>query len=704
MAILGDIRKKSGLAVIFVGVAITAFVLGDIGKRTWRTPTALGVIGKEEISFQDFEKKVEQNIQYTKMSSQKENLTPEEVFSIRQNTWNQVLNEVIMSKAYKDNGLVIASDELTDLIQGPNPHKYIVQNFTNPETNKLDRERLIQFFQNLDKLEPEVQKQVQDLIEAVKQERLNSKYNALIGKAFYMPKALVQKDFQLKNIKASFDYVAQSFTLVPDSLVKVTDKDLKEFYDKNKKSYEQEETRDIDYVIFDVNPSDEDRKAAEQEINKLYADLMVTTRIANFVNFNSEEKYDSSWKKQGTLPIQIDSLAFNSPVGTMAGPWIDNNVYYIARIVDIQTRPDSLKASHILVAYKNAYGASQKITRSKVAAQKTADSLAAIIKANKSKLAEIASTISDDPSAKNNNGDLGWFADGQMVPSFNEAVFKANVGDVTVAESPFGYHVIHVTGKTKPIKKVRVAIVKKSIQPSTITMQKVYAEASKFAGENRTREAFDKAVAEMGLNKRTKDYLSPMEMSLPGIDNSREIIRWAYSKDVKPGDVSDVKEFENKFIVAVLKKIRPKGTTPLEDMKQALEATVMKKKKLEYLATKMKETNTRSLVELATKLNARVDTASDITFYTYNIPGLGREPEITGTIFSLNPNEVSEPIVGLNYTAVVKVKKFSDAPAKTDFTFERKQLENNFFARASTSIYKALEKLAEVKDNRVLFY
>jgi len=704
MAILGDIRKKSGLAVIFVGVAITAFVLGDIGKSTWRTPTAVGVVGDEEISFQDFEKKVEQNIQYTKMSSQKENLTSEEIFSIRQNTWNQVLNEMIMTKAYKDNGLVIAADELTDLIQGPNPHKYIVQNFRNPETNQLDRERLIQFFQNLDKLEPDVQKQVQDLIEAVKEERLNAKYNAMIGKAFYMPKALVQKDYQLKNIKASFDYVAQSFTTVPDSLVKVTDKDLKEFYEKNKKSYEQEETRDIDYVIFDVNPSEEDRKAAEQEINKLYADMAVATNIINFVNFNSEDKYDSSWKKQGNLPVQIDSLMFNSAVNTMAGPWIDNNTYYIARLLDVQSRPDSLKASHILIAYKNAYGASQKTTRSKEAAKKTADSLASIIKANKNKLAEIAASISDDPSAKTNNGDLGWFADGQMVPSFNEAVRKGNVGDVTVVESPFGYHVIHVTGKTKPIKKVRVAIVKKSIQPSTVTMQKVYAEASKFAGENRTREAFDKAVAELGLNKRTKDYMSPMEMSLPGIDNSREIIRWAYSKDVKPGDVSDVKEFENKFVVAVLKKIRPKGLTPLEDIKQALEATVMKKKKLEYLAAKMKEVNTKSLAELATRLNARVDTASDITFYTYNIPGLGREPEITGTIFSLNPNEVSEPIIGLNYTVVVKVKNFSDAPAKTDFTFERKQLENNFFARTSTSAYKALEKRANVKDNRVLFY
>ena len=244
MAILGKIRKRSGLAVIFVGVAITAFVLGDIGKSTWRNPVNVGEVLDEPIKYAEFEKKVEENLTYAKQNSQNENLSFEEVFSVRQNTWNQLVSEIIMSQAYEETGITISGDELTDLIQGPNPHKFIVQNFSNPETGQFNRDLLINFLQTLDQREPEVQAQMNSLIEAIKSDRMTSKYNALIGKGYYMPKALLQKDYQLKNVKASFRYVAQSFTLIPDSLVTITDDELKAYYEKNKQNYEQEESRD----------------------------------------------------------------------------------------------------------------------------------------------------------------------------------------------------------------------------------------------------------------------------------------------------------------------------------------------------------------------------------------------------------------------------------------------------------------------------
>ena len=704
MAILGKIRKRSGLAVIFVGVAITAFVLGDIGKSTWRNPVNVGEVLDEPIKYAEFEKKVEENLTYAKQNSQNENLSFEEVFSVRQNTWNQLVSEIIMSQAYEETGITISGDELTDLIQGPNPHKFIVQNFSNPETGQFNRDLLINFLQTLDQREPEVQAQMNSLIEAIKSDRMTSKYNALIGKGYYMPKALLQKDYQLKNVKASFRYVAQSFTLIPDSLVTITDDELKAYYEKNKQNYEQEESRDIDYVIFEVLPSEDDRRTAEKEMQMLFNDMSNANEISSFINFNSEQKYDSSFKKKGSLPVQIDSLMFNSPVGTLASPWLDNNAFFAARLVDVQTRPDSLKASHILISYKGAFSAPETVTRTKDAAKKTADSLATILRADKKRLTEIAPNVSNDPSAKSNLGDLGWFADGQMVYPFNKAVLETKTGDITVAESAFGYHVIHVTGKTSPIKKVRVAILKHSITPSTRTQQEMYAVASSFAGQNRTLEAFQKSVTEQGLNKRTKDYTNPMDMGLPGIDNSRIVVSWAFHPETKVGDVSDVKELENKFVVATLKKIRPKGITPLEDIRQAMEASAKKEKKIEMLAKKMSEANANDLLVLAQSLNARVDTASDITFFTYNIPGLGREPAVVGELFSLNPNEISQPILGMNNAVVVKVNAFTDTPAKTDFSFERKQLENNFVSRTSSAAYKALEKLAEIKDNRVLFY
>jgi peptidyl-prolyl cis-trans isomerase D len=686
-----------------VGVAIAAFVLGDIGKQTWNPVPPMGEIAGEKIAGKDFELKVEENLKFAKQSAKKENLTSEETFQVRQNTWSQMVNEIVMNNAYEELGLTITEDELTEQIQGKNPHKYIVSNFTDPKTGQFSREMLVNFFQNIDKLEPEVKQQVESLITAIKSDRLNSKFMSLVGKGYYMPKALAQKDYQLKNQKAKFTYVSQSFTLISDSAVTLTDKDYQAYYEKNKKSYEQEESRDLDYVIFEVQPSAADREEASKAINKLYTDMQAANDLVDFVNFNSEERYDSTFKKKGSLPIQIDSILFNSAIGTMVGPILDNNTYTIAKLVDVQTRPDSLKASHILIAYKDAFGA-QDVKRTKEQAKKLADSIFAAAKGDKKKFEDLALKYSNDPTAKEKKGDLGWFADGNMVYPFNKAVLDAKVGDITKAESQFGFHVINVTGKTTPSKKVRVALVKQTITPSNKTRQEIYTQASSFAGQNRTTEAFNKAVADQSLNKRTKDFTSAMEMGLPGIETGREVVRWAFSQDVKAGDVSDVKDIDGKYVVVNLKKIKAKGIASLEDLKQSIEPMIKKEKKIEMLAEKMSKVGATNLAALAQNLNAKVDTASDITFFTYNLPGAGREPRVLGEVFSMNQGETSKPIKGENFAFVVRVEEFTDAPAKSDLSAEARQLEGSFNARISNSIIRTLEKLADVKDNRVLYY
>lgn len=702
MAILGNIRKRSGLAVIFVGVAIFAFVLGDIGKSSLQSEINVGNVAGENITYKDFEKKVEENVGFAKQSAKKENLSTEEIFSVRQNTWTQVVNEIIMAKQYEELGLVISEDEMTDMIQGDNPHRFIVQNFTDPETGMFNKEMLMNFLSTLDQREPDVKAQVENLFKYIREDRLTTKFNNLVAKAFYMPKALLQKDDQLKNVKATFRTVAQNFNVISDSLVKITDKDYETYFTKNKANFEQTESRDIDYVVYDVLPSAADRAKLIKEMGDLYVEFGTANDIPSFVNFNSDDRYDSSFKKKGSLPLSIDSAMFNSPVGTIVGPTIENNMIYIARLMDIQNRPDSLKASHILIAYEGAFNSESKVSKEK--AKKLADSLYNVLRSDKKKFDDLAAKFSNDPSVKQNNGDLGWFADGSMVYAFNKATLNANVGEVTRAETQFGFHIINVTGKTKLNQKARVAMLTRAITPSTKTLQEVYAQASTFAGSNRNIEAFNKAVVEQGLNKRTKEYMGPQDMGLPGMETSRDLVRWAFNPEIKVGDVSDVKEYENKFVVAVLTKIRTKGIPKLEEIKPTLEAAVKKEKKLDMIAEKMSAVKANTLSDLAQSLNARVDTLRDITFYSYNLPGFGREATMIGSIFALNRNEISKPIKGTNYVFVVQVENFTDAPAKADYNFERIQHQNNFQARATNSITRALEKLANVEDNRVLFY
>lgn len=704
MAILGSIRKRSGIAVTFVGVAILAFIIGDFVRKDHSHKSVIGEVAGEEITYKEFELKVEENINFTKQGLGKENLSNDEIFSVRENTWTQMVNDMIMNKQYESLGLSISEAEMTDLIQGKNPHRFIVQNFTDPETGQFNHDLVVNFLQTLDQREPEVRKQMENLITLIKADRLTQKYNALVGKAYYVPKAFAQRDYQFKNQKASFLMVSQSFSMISDSAVKVDDKDLKAYYDKNVNNFDQNRSCDIDYVVFDVTPSAEDRAAIAREIDQLFKEFTATTDVSSFVNFNSDEKYDSTFKKKGQLPMAIDSVMFNGAIGAMADPWEENGTLNIARLMDVQSRPDSLKASHILIAYKGAYGADQKVKRSKEAAKKTADSLVSVIKADATKLAALAPTLSNDPSASKNSGDLGWFPDGQMVPAFNNAVLNNPVNSVVAVESPFGYHVIKVTGKTVPSKKVKVAIVKREIAPSNQTIQAAYNKAAQFAGQNRTAETFEKAIAAQGLNKRTKEYIAPMDATIPGLKSPRELIRWAFGEDVKVGDVSDVKDVDGSFVVATLKVVREKGIAPFEQVKELIKPNVMREKKVKLLADKMIALKAASIEDYASKLQAKVDTLNDITFSAFNIPMVGREPKVLGRVFSLNNGELSSPIEGSNFAVVVKLNKIDETPARDNFMIEQKQAENAFYSRASTSISKALEKAADIKDNRVLFY
>lgn len=704
MAILGNIRKHSGLVVALVGVAIGAFVIGDIGLKTWSNQTNVGNIDGEEITYKEFEQKVEENTELTKQGMGKDNLTAEEVFTVRQNTWNQFVSELIMDKQYATLGLSISEEEMTDLIQGPNPHRFIVQNFTNPESQQFDRNMLINFLQTIDQREPAVQKQMENLIKMIKADRLNQKYNNLVGKGYYMPKALVNKDYQMKNINAQFRMVAQSFSLIGDSAVKVTDADLKAYYEKNLKLYDQTESRDIDYVLFEVVPSQEDRTAIAKELDKLYQEMSTTNDLNSFINFNSDEPYDSTFLKKGTLPLQIDSLMFASAVGTMAGPWVDNDIYHIARLVDRQSRPDSLKASHILIAYKGAYGAAETVKRSKEQALALADSLLAVTKKDKKNFTALAMQFSNDPSAAKNNGDLGWFAEGQMVPQFNKAVLDNPVGSVVKVETPFGYHVIDVTGKTAPVEKARVAILKRQIAPSSKTIQEVYAKASAFAGKNRDQASFDKAITEQGLDKRTKEYINPMDQQIPGMKSPREVIRWAFNPETQIGVTSAVKDVDGSFVVAIVTKIREKGIAPFEMVKEMIQPVVLKEKKIEALAEKMKSLKAKTIEEYASKLQAKVDTIRDINFMSFNIPMVGREPVLLGTLFSMNAHEISHPIKGTNFAMVLVVDQFTDAPARENLSVEKKQLEGTFNSRVANNLFRVLEKETKIEDNRVLFF
>jgi len=196
MAIIGKIRKHSGLAVIIIGVAIAAFVIGDFGKKSYKGTNEIGSVNGEAIPIMDFNNKVDGTLEIQKENSKAEKITDEETYNIRQSTWNTMVKDILMGNEYEQLGLIVSPEELFDQVQGKNPHRYILQYFKDPKTNMYDPALVLNYLKNLDKMEPKARDQWLRFETAIKDDRLQTKYNNLVSKGYYVPKAFLRKEFQ----------------------------------------------------------------------------------------------------------------------------------------------------------------------------------------------------------------------------------------------------------------------------------------------------------------------------------------------------------------------------------------------------------------------------------------------------------------------------------------------------------------------------
>jgi len=704
MAVIGSIRKRSGLLIVIIGVALAAFVLGDFVKSKPKQSMNIGSVEGEEITIMDFNREVDKNIENTKQQQKKERLTQSETYSVRDLTWDQMVRMLIMNEQYDELGIVVRPDELFDLVQGPNPHSVITQYFTNPQTGLYDRAAVLNYLQNLDKLDPQSKAQWVQVENYIKEDRMRSKYNNLISKAYYVPEVLAKMIYSEDNDKATIEYVAVKYTDIADSIVTVTDEDYEKYYEENKYRYEQKTARDIDYVVFNVRPSQEDMGAATKEMESIYEDFKNTSSVIGFVNANSDNSYDSTWKAEGSLPVEVDSLMFNSEIGTVSKPYRNGNTFHLARLVATEMRPDSMKATHILIAYAGAMRAMPENTRTAIQAKFLADSLLNVVKASPNKIENLAINFSDDGTAKDNSGDLGWFADGSMVASFNNAVIKTEEGGVTIAESPFGFHVIKVTGKKDISKKVRVAMINQEVLPSSDTYQNIFADASKLASENHTKEEFDAAVKEMRLNKRTAPKVEALSNYITGVPNARQVIRWSFNDDVETGSVSEVFDLEGMYLVATVAKTYKEGYPEMDEIKSRLTTFVTNEKKGDYLSKKMKTYN-GDFDKIIAEVGGKKDEVASLNFSSRNIKGFGRENKVIGSIFAQTTATTLDPIAGVGGAFVVKISNLSPAAETNNYAFSKTKVIDGFQRRVNQDfVYKAIKDVSDIEDNRLMFY
>lgn len=703
MAAIGNIRKHYGLLVVIVGIALLAFVLGDLFKSTnSRQENNVAIVDGEKISYQDYSNLVNMNLENVKAQNGG-SLSTEDNYSVHANTLEQMIRDIIMKNEYKDLGLTVSSDELYDQFLGENPNQYVVQSFTNPD-GSFNRELVTTYIRDFQTLNPELKSNWLNFERAIKEDRLNTKYETLLKKGFYLPNKLAERIYADKNDKTSAEVYAVRYNTVADSTVVVDEADNKAFYNNNKNKYQTEATRSIDYVVFEITPSQADVDYSKKYVSDLIKDFAEIENAANFVNANSDLTYDSTWKSRKDVPAELEQVIFdqNNGIGFVYGPYENEGYYNIAKIVDMENRSDSLMASHILVSYANALRSDA--TRTKEEAKTLADSILNVVKKDNSKLETLAKDFSDDPSAQTNNGDLGWFTDGMMVYTFNEFVQDNEVGTIGMVETPFGYHIIKVTDRNEATPKARLAVVAHEITPSTATYQNIFAEANKFVTENTTAEAFNKAIEEQGLNKRTYPSLKKNTNFITGINNPRQIVRWAFDENTKVGDMSTIFDLDNMYVVAVLTKSVEEGFTPYEDIADRYQFVIKKEKKGAMLAEQAKTYGT-DYQKMIDNMKGEKTTVDNVTFEGRGFGNFGVEDKVIGTVIGMKEGEVSEPIVGGNGLFVVKVTKETPAATTTDYSSIVREYRTRYNNQIlNNSAYSALKDNVKIEDNSILFY
>jgi len=703
MATLGSIRKRSTLLLLVIGVAMLAFILGDFmqSKRSGGGGGFfVGKVAGEEISIQIFEERVQKGTENYKNSNPNSTINQETSAQIRNSIWDEYIKELLMDVEFEELGINVDSEELFELFQGNNVHSEIskIEIFQDPTTKQFDRARMIEYMKSLESDQNvEAREQWLGFEEYIANIRKNSKYNMLVEKGIYVSSAEAQSSFNQGNENISFEYVPISFVHIADSLVNVSASEIENYYYDHINEYQQEESRNVDYVVFTVIPSEKDDEDTKNNLDAIKESFEAYTDFEVFVKRNSDNTNAifNFVKEDGILDTNVTSL-FNDEKGTVFGPYLfaEGN-YRLAKLADVQYRPDSVEARHILIAPDE---------------NKDLDSTNTLIESVKKEIelgkdfADLAQIYSVDKTSAIKGGDLGWFKEGAMVAEFNEVCFTANKGDLTIVQSQFGIHLIEVTKKSRNVKKVQIAFVDRIVEPSSETYHHYYTQAAQFAGLllNTDTTSFDDLVTSNNLAKRNEERVIPSKQNISGLENSRGMIRWM--KDAQKGEISDVFEFGNNYVVATLTKINLEGDIPLEDVKTEIESKVRKKQKGKMIVDEINSIIYKTLSELATAMSSQVKLATNVSFLSSQVQNLGNEPELVGLVCASENDVIIKPIIGNNAVFVSKVISRNEPRTSGDFSQQKIQITNELKQNVSTSAYNAIKENAVIIDNRNDFY
>ena len=700
MAILGKIREKSIVLIVVIGMALFAFVISGVFDGAGAmSQEPVAIVGDEEVNIEQFSRRVDAVERNTGMTNvQAVNMV-----------WDQIVTEHSFDQLQEELGLAVGRDHVENFISNSPGFKQDSR-FQNA-LGEFDIIAFTDFINDSKRNNPEIYRQWQLQEESIQSSISKQLYTTMIRAGIYHTALDGKAAHALENDKISISYVKVPYSSISDSLVGVTDRDIKKYINTHTADFEVEESRSIRYVVFDETASVDDNLAIENELKKLLEPQVIfneiseseeilpsfsqTDNLQEFIAEYSEVPYDETYQTRAQLGTYANTL-FELKEGEVFGPYKDGSQFKLSRMIDVD-RGGSVKARHILFAYAGSQSASSEVVRTKAEARLEAYRVLRLARAKGADFTELARTYSDGPS-KNRGGDLGFFKRGDMVEAFNDYAFASPIGSIGVVETDFGYHIIEVQEKED---LVLIASVVKKIVPSEATSNEVFRMATEFEIDSK-KNGFASAAETSGNDPRSAENLSLMDESIPSLGAQRTIVKWAFEEETRLNDIKRFDLIGGGYVVAELTDVTPAGISSVEDAQNRVRPILLQDKKYELLVSKYGDNAT--LAKLAKDYGQTISTSSAINAAAGSIAGAGIEPFVVGTGFSLEMNVTSALIQGKQGIFVLEVDLFEEATPLRSYEGFSSLLSEEVINSLRPLVDEVIRDQYEVVDNRFDYF
>ena len=665
MASLQRIRNHGALLITIVGLAMLAFILGDFlnsGSSFFnRSRENVGVIEGQKVHYTEYEAAKEQLTEVYKIETGRSDFDEDMHSQIRNQVWNMFMMDYTLRAQAEKIGMDITKDELSELCIGNNIHQVIRgRRAFAGEDGQFSREAVISLLQAINQEGADAEQNAN-----LKQAKTYWLYWEKVVRISYMQEKytnLLQHLLKANTLDAEFafnsrqngfsaEYAMKPYYSVADSLVKVSDSDLKKLYKQHKEQYKQTPNRAIKYVAFDIVPSEEDFKAAETLMHNLQEEFKTAEDVSLVVNTNSDVMYDGRDFSEKTVPAQFKEFAFakGAKAGDCTEILFENNTYAMARIMQAgYSMPDSV---------------------------------------------DLKAIVEDGEDQE-----LGWFKAADLPKNIAEKALAGKRGEKFTVAQGMGEQTYEIMEIGKPTPKVKLAILAREVTPSSKTYSILYNQAKQFIVNNNNAEALESAAQEQGLAVIPQYNLTKTTDKVGQLKSSRPIVRWAF--EAKEGQVSDVFECGQQFIVAALTEVNDGEYRSLEAVRSELTYEATNNAKAAYIAKELK--GIESLEAAAEKLGQSVQHADRVSLADSRFGNAGMEPAVIGKTVAQGENAFSGAIKGNMGVFVVKTGAANNQQGEFNAESEKAQLASRF-AYLPYQAMQLIEDKADVTDNRANF-